>query len=158
MDIALYWVALVLVKTLQTLPLPWVAWFGRRGGALAYWLDGRHRRVALQNLTRCFGAEKTASEIRKLAHENFRRLGENYCSAIKTAGMSWRELEPRVEFVHLERIPFVAIRARGQSCIVAIGHFGNFELYARFIEVMTGFQCATTYRAFWQPHLNRLLP
>ena len=43
-----------------------------------------------------------------------------------------------------------------QSCIVAIGHFGNFELYARLGNLVPGFECATTYRALKQPHLNRL--
>ena len=40
-----------LVAFLQALPLTWVARLGRCGGALAYWLDARHRRVALRNLT-----------------------------------------------------------------------------------------------------------
>jgi KDO2-lipid IV(A) lauroyltransferase len=40
---------------------------------------------------------------------------------------------------------------------VAIGHFGNFELYARFGDMNRGYECATTYRALRQPALNRLL-
>ena len=42
-----------------------------------------------------------------------------------------------------------------QSRIVAIGHFGNFELYARFGQFVPIFKCATTYRALKQPALNR---
>src|SRR5438876_7983791 len=100
----LYILALGLVKVLQGLPLRWVAAVGRAGGALAYWIDRRHRRVAVQNLSRCFGTEKSPSEIRTLARENFRRLGENYGCAIKTAGMSWPELEPHLEFGGLEKL------------------------------------------------------
>src|SRR5207249_8829195 len=44
-----------------------------------------------------------------------------------------------------------------RSMVVAIGPFGNFELYARFGQVMPAFQCATTYRGLRQPSLNRLL-
>lgn len=157
MERVLYYFTLGLIKTLQALPLLWVAWIGRRGGGLAYWLDARHRRVALKNLQRCFGHEKSPAEIRALARENFRRLGENYCSAIKTAAMSWAELEPYVAFVHPERIPLPNSGGRHRSCIVAIGHFGNFELFARFSQCRPGFQCATTYRALRQPSLNRLL-
>jgi KDO2-lipid IV(A) lauroyltransferase len=43
------------------------------------------------------------------------------------------------------------------SLIVAIGHFGNFELYARFGQFCPAFQCATTYRGLRQPSLNRLM-
>ena len=44
----------------------------------------RHRRVALRNLTMCFG-QRTPAEIRALARENFRRIGENFACAVKTA-------------------------------------------------------------------------
>jgi KDO2-lipid IV(A) lauroyltransferase len=40
---------------------------------------------------------------------------------------------------------------------VAIGHFGNFELYARLGEAHGHNRCATTYRALKQPALDRLL-
>jgi len=40
---------------------------------------------------------------------------------------------------------------------MAIGHFGNFELYARGSRWAPGRQFATTYRALRQPSLNRLL-
>src|SRR5438105_4623623 len=151
MEWILYCLALGLVKALQSLPLPWVARIGRCGGTGAYWLDVRHRRVALQNLTRCFGSEKTRAEIKARAQEHFRRLGENYGCAIKTAAMSWAELEPYVQFMRLEKIPALNKGERSRSCIVAIGHFGNFELYARFGQCLPGFQCATTYRALRQP-------
>ena len=87
MDPLVYWIALALVKTLQGLPLRTVARIGRYGGALAYWLDARHRNVALNNLTMCFEKEKSRAEIRAIARENLRRIGENYCCAIKTAGI-----------------------------------------------------------------------
>lgn len=157
MDRALYYAVSGLVKLLQAMPLLWVARIGRCGGALAYWLDGRHRRVALSNLGHCFGSEKSPAEIRALARENFRRLGENYCSAIKTADMTWAELRPHVEFANAQRIPEPRCGERPRSCVVAIGHFGNFELYARFGEVVSGYHEATTYRALKQPALNRLL-
>jgi KDO2-lipid IV(A) lauroyltransferase len=40
---------------------------------------------------------------------------------------------------------------------VAIGHFGNFELYARFGQFVPIFKCAATYRALNQPALNRVM-
>jgi lauroyl/myristoyl acyltransferase len=157
MDSLLYLIARALVAFLQTLPLPWVARLGRMGGALAYRLDARHRRVALSNLTLCFGHEKSPEEIRALAKENFRRIGENYASAIKTAGMSPEALRPYFEFVGAEKILPHETNAGPQSRVVAIGHFGNFELYARFGQFVPVFQCATTYRGLRQHSLNRLM-
>ena len=151
MDTLIYWPARALVALIQALPLTLVARLGRAGGGLAFWLDARHRRVALRNLGMCFGGERTPAEIRALARENFRRLGENYASAAKTAAMSFDELRPYIEFA-------------GTGClqpprriVVAIGHFGNFELYARFHQSSPGYQCATTYRALKQPGFNCLM-
>ena len=65
MDTPLYWLARLLVAVLQKLTLRHVARLGRAGGQLAYWLDGRHRPVALRNLRMCFGSEKPPSPERK---------------------------------------------------------------------------------------------
>ena len=67
MDRPLYHVVCALVALVQRLPLRWAARLGRAGGALAYWFDRRHRRVALRNLTMCFEQEKAPAEIRAWA-------------------------------------------------------------------------------------------
>jgi len=157
MDTLLYWLALGLVKSLQALPLRWVARIGRGGGALAYIIDARHRRVAQRNLAMCLGQEKSPQEIRAIARENFRRLGENYCCAVKTAAMSWDELKPSVEFLGVQRAMHGGLEQSPPSMVVAIGHFGNFELYARFAQFMPFIQCATTYRGLRQSSLSRLM-
>ncbi len=157
MNALIYFLARGVVAFLQALPLVWVARLGRAGGGLAFWLDGRHRKVALKNLTLCFGHEKNPAEIRAIARENFRRLGENFASAVKTAVMNPAALKPHFEFVGGEKILPHAANAGPQSRVIAIGHFGNFELYARFGQFVPGFQCATTYRALKQPALNRIM-
>ncbi len=156
MESLLYWFARAVVTFLQALPLRGVARIGRIGGTVAYFLDGRHRRVALRNLAMCF-PDKPADEIRAIAKENFRRLGENYLSAIKTAAMSPEELKPYFKFVGAEKVMPHGTASGPQSRIIAIGHFGNFELYARFGQYVPIFHCATTYRALRQPSLNRLM-
>jgi lauroyl/myristoyl acyltransferase len=157
MDALLYVIFRSLVAFLQALPLTWVARLGRAGGAAAFWLDARHRRVVLRNLTMCFGGEKSPDEIRALAKENFCRIGENYASAVKTAAMTPDELSPNFEFVGAEKILPHEPDNDPQSRVVAIGHFGNFELYARFGQFVPIFKCATTYRGLRQPSLDRLL-
>jgi lauroyl/myristoyl acyltransferase len=153
-ELLLYLPARVLVALIQALPLTLVAWLGRRGGALVWWLDARHRRVTLRNLTMCFGAEKSPREIRALARENFRRIGENFGCAVKTAAMSLEALRPHVEFAADSRL--MSPGQDPQGVVAAIGHFGNFELYARFGQFAPPYRSATTYRALRQASLNRL--
>jgi lauroyl/myristoyl acyltransferase len=152
MDNFLYFLAQLLIAGLQSLPLPWVARLGRFLGGLAYWLDGRHRRVAIANLNRCFAKDRSQKEIRALARENFRRIGENFGCAVKTASMTIKELEPYLEFEVPE-----TFKAPVGKIVVAIGHFGNFELYARFGQFFPSYRCATTYRGLRQGFLNRVI-
>jgi KDO2-lipid IV(A) lauroyltransferase len=156
MNAIVYVVAWCLVKVLQAMPLGAVARLGRVGGALAFLLDGRHRRVAFKNLTLCFGKEMTGGQIREIARENFRRIGENYCCAVKTAAMSWPELSRHVKFEGTQRL-LNPSTVPVNSGVLAVGHFGNFEVYARLGHFNPKFQCATTYRALHPPSLNRIL-
>jgi KDO2-lipid IV(A) lauroyltransferase len=156
METLLFLAARALIALIQALPLRWVARLGRLGGGLAWALDGRHRRVAIENLTHAFGGEKSPAEIRALARENFRRIGENFACAACTAAMSADEVRGILNVSGGEKI----LRRLGPqpgSCVVAIGHFGNFELYARANQGVPELQFATTYRALRQPALNRLL-
>lgn len=138
------------------LPLRIVARIGRALGAIAYLADKRHRRVAIKNLTMCF-PEKSANEIENIAKENFKRIGENFLSAAKTMTMTKEELLPHVEFNGAEKLINAARESGNSSIVVAIGHFGNFELYARFGEFSNGLKCATTYRALNQKRLNNFI-
>ena len=155
MDTLLYVVVRALVAFLQALPLRVVARLGRACGALAYWLDARHRHVATNNLARCF-PEKNPAEIKQLAKENFRRIGENFASAVKTSAMTADQLLNHIEFTVPPEFHADA-GTTPPSIVVAIGHFGNFELYARFGVFCRGYQGATTYRGLRQASLNRLL-
>ena len=148
----LYHLGRLLIVLIQGLPLEWVARIGRAGGRLAWILDRRHRRVALANLEVVFSREKTPAECKAIARENFCRLGENYLCAIKTASMSHEALRRHMEWVGLQD----AIPAGVHSVVGVIGHFGNFELYARIRDEMPGWTAATTYRALRQPGLNRV--
>jgi KDO2-lipid IV(A) lauroyltransferase len=157
MNTVLYWLGRALIASIQLLPLPLVARLGRAGGSMAFHLDGRHRRVVLDNLTKCFGAEKSAAQIHALSQENFRRIGENYLSAVKTAAMSFAALRPHMEFTGLQNLPERLASETRVNAVVAIGHFGNFELYARLGDALPLGIFATTFRALKQPALNRLM-
>lgn len=151
MNFFIYWLGRAFIACIQALPLKLVARLGRAAGALAYRLDARHRNVALKNLAMVFAGEKSAAETRALAQENFKRIGENYLSAIKTAAMTFEALRPHVEYVGAELL------LPPRRVVNAGGHFGNFELYSRFKDLAPAYQCAATYRALKQPALNRLL-
>ena len=157
MDTVIYWLGRAFVAFVGALPLVFVAWVGRRIGALIYFTDARHRKVALDNLTMCFGHEKSAAEIDAIVRENFRRLGENYACTIKTYAMPWKRLKPHIELVGMDTILPREAGPRAQSRVLALGHFGLFELCSHFTQFVPSFKLASTYRALRQPGLNRLM-
>ncbi|HSH94803.1 MAG TPA: hypothetical protein VK968_11705 [Roseimicrobium sp.] len=156
MNTLLYYVVRTLMALLQSLPLMWVARLGRMGGAIFCAIDARHRRVALKNMSACF-PEQSQAEVKALVRENFRRIGENFASAVKTASMDVEQLKPHVVFVGADKFMKPHGHSGSKSCVFAVGHFGNFEMYPRFGQFVSGYQCATTYRGLRQPALNRLM-
>lgn len=172
MQTLLYWFGKAVVRCVQSLPIDFVARLGRSLGALACTVDRRHRNVAKANLRRCF-PEKTEAEIETILREHFRRLGENYACAIKTSSVRFEDVLARCEIVGIEKLatperssfvgPYKEFTAQGtpgaapSNRIVAIGHFGNFEIYALLARCLPGYKHATTYRGLNQPALNRLM-
>lgn len=154
-DWILYLAARTLIGILRSLPLTMVAQLGRIGGGVFYALDARHRRVAIQNIAHCF-PEKALPDVRAIARENFKRIGEAFASAAKTAYMSVEEILPRCELIGLEKLRPSGDGNPVRNRIVAIGHFANFELNAKMVTLV-GYQGATTYRGIRQPMLGRLL-
>ncbi len=157
MEHILYLVARTAIALIQALPIRWVARLGCCGGAVAFWLDRRHRRVALANLTRCFANEKSAAEIKAIARENFRRLGEVYCCSVKSAAMSDAEIKTIFSVKGGEKIPATEPDGRLTNRAFTGGHFGNFELFTRVSAFIPGYRCLATYRGFSPPKLDRLI-
>lgn len=143
----------ILIAALQALPLRAVARLGRLGGGLAWYLDAKHRRITLENLRRAFRETASEAQVTEWAREHFRRLGENYACAVKTASMRDDQLQPHLTVI----APHNITPSPGKVAVVAIGHFGNFELFARVSRHTGGRQLATTYRALRSPAADAVL-
>lgn len=152
----LYWLARAVVALLQALPIKTVARLGRCGGAIAWLSDKRHREAALENLRGCF-PEKSEPEIVAIGRENMRRIGESYAAAIKTSTLPLDRALKLCEISGAELLQDFTVPGAPKNCIVAIGHFGNFELNATLGKLVKGMRPATTYRGLRQPLMNDLL-
>lgn len=143
------------VLLVQSLPLKAAARLGRFLGFAAYCADFRRRRRAVHNLHSVFGREWGRRKIAAVAKENFRRLGESYCCAVKSVRMSGEQLKLHVRCIGGEQLRQANRGAKNQ--IVAIGHFGNFELYARLGQLIGLSHTAATYRALKNSAANRIM-
>src|SRR5262249_47448483 len=105
-------------------------------GTAAYYLAHRERKIALQSLTRVYGTERSAKEIRTLAREVFRHTASTIIDWIILRRWSREKLlkkfSPLVEQCHrVDR----EIRASGPGGIAITGHFGNWELLSFFFNL-----------------------
>lgn len=158
MSLLLQLSARIVIRCIQLMPLSVVGWLGRVGGAVAYVLDHRHRAVALRNLSEVFGHSMSRRQIRAIARENFRRIGEAFLCTIKIAKMPQAQIQRYVEFCGAEKFLSLAPDANAElKCVFALGHFGNFELFAWFAGLVPHITCVTTYRGLNQPGLTELM-
>ena len=143
---------------IRLLPLKLVCFIGRQIGFVFYFIDTSHRKIAVNNLTNSLGNYHSESEITSIAKENFRRLGEVYLSVLKTAHISLKNLSDILSLKGLEHLD-LSQRNDGSnpSFMFAIGHFGNFELYANAGLFAPEFDVGTTYRGFNQPWVEKLV-
>lgn len=112
---------------LNLLPFSLSLALARPIGILLFRFRKRSRRMALTNLRRVYGAEKSESEIQTIARESFVHLAE--------FGVEWlrmKEIAKRPErylaIRHAERI-HEALK-QGKGAILLVSHTGNWEIMA----------------------------
>ncbi len=95
-------------------------------GRLLFAVDRKHRRVAIDNLTRAFGKEKSRDQIRMIARDVFVNL---FRITFETA---WSINLPENKFsqhFHIwGRSEFLQAYAKGKGMLLLGAHFGNWEV------------------------------
>ena len=134
------------------LPLTAVFRIGWALGALGYWIAGPYRRLVLHNLGIAFGREKSPAELRAIARKHFATLGANICAGLKLARMPGEEILKHVTVEGLEMLE-PGLIARGHF-IVALGHFGNWELLAQLFPLIFACKGGATYQALGNPYID----
>lgn len=133
-----------------------VAQLGRWVGTCAWWVAGRYRRLALQNLEIAFGAERTQAEKRALAKESFARLGANFLCGLKLPLMAQAEVEQRVRMEGLEHVQ--AADAGKRNIVYAVCHLSCWELLTQVPSLFVfGRTPGSVYQSLGNPLLNDLI-
>lgn len=157
MNRLLYIPVAVVVAIIQSLPLTLVALLGRMVGHLGWWLDWKHRRIAVVSLDIAFGGQITRDERARIARENFCRLGEAFFCALKTTVMRREDLGSRLQLVGVNKVQPWLDDAAVPGIVVATGHFGNFEIYGEAARTLAWVQPLAVFRETRFPILNRIL-
>jgi Kdo2-lipid IVA lauroyltransferase/acyltransferase len=102
-------------------------WIGRRLGWIAYHLDRRHRKVALDNLRLAFGREKPEEELQAIAQKTFEHLGLTTMEFFRIPRMDIEIVKERVTIEGAEIFERM-LSNNAHGILLLLSHLGNWEL------------------------------
>ncbi len=118
---------------IASLPSRLMVVVGRYLGRLVYLIDGRHRKVALDNLRMAFGQEKTEDEIRTIARGVFENIAITSLEFMKIPWLGEGDMDRYIECSGLENLKNAFSKGRG--VILYTAHLGNWELLAAWYGI-----------------------
>jgi len=143
------------------LPLPVGRGLAWCAGSLVYYLFGRERRIALDGLTRVYGAERSPSEIRSLARGMFRHHVQVVIDWLIIRRWSRERVERRFpDMAAACRDLHETHRRMGIGVVGISGHFGNWELlnvfFGHFLPGTLALIAKRLYYPRYQDFIHRL--
>jgi len=125
--VLLEWALVVcLAKVFAWLPQSAAYALGEGAGRLAFRLDRRHGRIAMENLARAFPRERSPDEIEALARATFVNLGWTAVDVARSDRLSCERDHEAVCIEGFDRLR--EARARGKGVLFITAHFGPWEL------------------------------
>jgi Kdo2-lipid IVA lauroyltransferase/acyltransferase len=138
---------------LRLLPMSQVRRCGRVVGRLAYLVDARHRRTAIENLSFAFPS-RSLDEHRRLARRVFEHFGSVLLELLRFGDCDEREMLALVDFEGEERA--LAAYQQGRGVLFFTGHFGYWEMHAIANAIKVG-PVSVLARPLDNPRLHAML-
>ncbi|MBW2109779.1 MAG: lauroyl acyltransferase, partial [Deltaproteobacteria bacterium] len=139
-------------RLLGLIPRTWAARMGNGLGQLFFYIDKRHREIALNNLKLAFGHEETPDQIQQLARKVFRNLGRILFEIGWALRLNPEDFSRYFSIRHLSRLE--AAYQKGKGVLILTGHMGNWELLT-VIGRMIGYPTSIVFRPLDFAPLNR---
>jgi Kdo2-lipid IVA lauroyltransferase/acyltransferase len=146
--------AATLLAAARVLPRRILLAIGAAAGSLAYTLDRKHTRVALENLEAAFGATMPPGERREVVRACWRHYGRITADAAAFHRLSIEDVGRRVRYEGLDVVRDAY--AQGKGVLVISGHFGHWELTA-YMQGLIGCPMLMITRSMENPRLERML-
>lgn len=149
-----YLFAAAFAELLLRLPSPLAYGLGNALGWLWYILDGRHRRIALENLTKAFDGKLSEAEIQRMARSAFMNLA---MMAVETCRSPLLTPENLDTFVAIEgREHYMRAKAKGKGILWITAHLGPWELLP-LASALKGEPLSIVVRPLDNPYLDEAL-
>lgn len=148
------WLAGILLLVLNLIPLRWRIFLFEKLGQLLYFLDDRHRRIALRNLAVAF-PDKDPKEREEIARLAFGHLGRVLAEFTYTPRLNQRNVQKYCSVEGLEN--FHRAHEKGKGVLFLTAHFGNWEWMAAVFPLLALRPCHVVVRPPDNPFLDALV-
>ena len=144
----------LLLAAARLLPRRLLLNLGSAAGRMAYFVDGRHRRIALGNLRLAYGPSLGDREARRINRKCWRHFGRITFDSLTFPRLTASSVGTLVRYEGLEHIR--EAYTRGKGVILFSGHYGHWELVA-LMQGYLGLPLALVTRPLDNPYLESML-
>lgn len=151
-----YYLTLPFIILLVLLPFPLLYGLSNVLFFLLYYVIGYRRKIVMQNLRNAF-PEKTEEERLQIAVKYYRYLCDLTLETFKTLIISKSTALKRCKMNTEAQVLFDTYEKQGQSIIIVMGHFGNWEWGGNTFSISCKQQLYVIYHPLSNPYFNRLI-
>jgi KDO2-lipid IV(A) lauroyltransferase len=151
-----FYLALPFLYLISILPFPLFYLVSDGIYLLLYRVIGYRKKVVYENLKNSF-PEKTHEELKKIEKQFYHYLVDLFLETLKTLTISKEEAIKRCKLNPKAIALFNDLYAQKQSCILVMGHFGNWEWAGNTFSLINKQQLYVIYHPLTNKHFDKLM-
>lgn len=151
-----FYIALPFLYLISALPFPVFYLLSDGVYFLLYRVIGYRKKVVYENLKNSF-PNKTHQELKHIEKQFYKYLCDLFLETLKTLTISKEEAIRRCAFNDNTKAIFKELNDRKQSCILVMGHFGNWEWAGNSFSLINPQQLYVIYHPLSNKHFDKLM-
>ncbi len=151
-----FYIGLPFIYLISIIPFPIFYWVSDFFFVLLYYIIGYRKKVVYQNLKNSF-PEKSHEELKAIERKFYRYLCDLFLETFKTLTISKREAVTRCAFTEQTTDLFNKLNNEKRSCIIVMGHYGNWEWAGNTFSLLLKQQLYVIYHPLTNKQFNNLM-
>lgn len=135
-------------------PFPAVQKLGKAFGSFVFYFLPVRKKLVLNNLRRSY-PEKTEQEIREIARRNYRHIFATFFEIFWLSRLTANQVR---KYVRMPQMDFMSKQlAKGKGLIMLSGHFGNWELIALAVGLLSNLSLTIIVKKQRNPYVDKVM-
>lgn len=151
-----FYIGLPFIYLISIIPFPLFYGVSDFFFVLLYYVIGYRKKVVYQNLKNSF-PEKSQAELKSIERKFYRYLCDLFLETFKTLTISKKEAVKRCSFTQQTTDLFNQLNEEKKSCIIVMGHYGNWEWAGNTFSLLLKQQLYVIYHPLTNKQFNNLM-